>query len=248
MSTDTVLVTGASADIGLALLDRLAKRGDVRVIAHCHTGHGRLPSARDRLAGRYMALEADLSDRDACDAFARRVADTQWPVTHFVHLPALPLVYERFTKFDWTRFLRDVELQVGSLVRLLPHWLPRPHAGGARLGAGLRNIVVVSSSVTLGVPPKYLSMYSAVKYAQLAIVRTLAAEYAELEVKVNTLSPSMVDTRFLANVPRTVVEKSASSNPNKRNATADEVAAAIEWLLFAPTLLSGVNLPLTGGA
>ncbi|HWA74799.1 MAG TPA: SDR family oxidoreductase [Polyangiaceae bacterium] len=245
MSTDTIVVCGASADIGLALLERLARSPDgARVIAHCHRGAARMASLAGRLAGRCLVVEADLADVGACEAFVARVDDSGWQPTHFVHLPALPLVYERFSKFDWPRFQKDLELQVGSLTRLLPHWLPAPRRQGK-----LRDVVVVSSSVTVNVPPKYMAMYTTVKYAQLGLLRSLTAEYAERGVVVNAVSPSMVQTRFLDKIPATAQELSAAASPLGRNASADEVAEVIQMLLSTRRpLWNGANIVLGGGS
>src|SRR6185295_11807833 len=57
MSEDLALVTGASSDLGLELVRRLAGRG-VRVLAHHHAGGERLRS----LAGPIQPMQADLRD------------------------------------------------------------------------------------------------------------------------------------------------------------------------------------------
>jgi 3-oxoacyl-[acyl-carrier protein] reductase len=243
MSTETVLISGASADIGLALMARLRERPNLRVIAHCHAGRERLTALCDELAERAMIVAADLATEAGCGALMRAVDDAAWRPTHFVHLPALPLVYERFARFDWPRVQRDLEIQVGSLVRLLRHWLPR-----AGEDAVLKSVVVVSSSVTQNAPPKFLSMYTTVKYAQLGLVRSLAAEYSERGVAINLVSPSMVETRFLSGIPQKTVELNAAANPLRRNATADEVAKLVEWIAMSSSFMSGTNVPLTGGA
>jgi 3-oxoacyl-[acyl-carrier protein] reductase len=244
MSTDTLLLCGASSDIGLALLGRLSSnpQGPL-VIAHCYRGAERVGALASRFGERLLSLEADLSSEDGCSQLVERVRSHGWSPTQFVHLSALPMKYARFEQFDWARFLGDLEVQVGALVRLLPHWLPRPRRGGS-----LRNVVVVSSSVTLGVPPKYMSMYTAVKYAQLGLIRSLAAEGAERGVVANLVSPSMVETRFLDEIPRTARELAAAASPLGRNASADEVADVLHFLLTDRPLLNGANIPLAGGS
>ena len=103
--------------------------------------------------------------------------------------------------------------------------------------------------MTLGLPPKYLSMYTTIKYAQLGLVRALAAEYGELGVSVNAVSPSMVETQLLSEVPRQIVELSQAQNPMGRNASADDVAGVIEFLLSpAAGFINGANIPVTGGS
>lgn len=244
MSTKTVVVCGASSDIGLALLERIfGACKEAHVVAHCHSGEQRLAPFAERFGGRLHVAKADLADPEACSALVLGVNALGWRPSHFVHLSALPLVYERFDKFNWSRFYRDLQVQVGALARLLPEWLPN-----ARRDGPLRDVVVVSSSVTVAVPPKYMSMYTTVKYAQLGLLKSLAAEYAERGVVVNAVSPSMVDTRFLDEVPAKARELAAAASPLGRNATADEVAEFVAVLLSSRRpLLNGANIVLGGG-
>ena len=44
--------------------------------------------------------------------------------THFVHLPALPVVNAKFKAFDEARFQKDWEIQVHSAVKLCKAVLP----------------------------------------------------------------------------------------------------------------------------
>ncbi len=245
MNTETLVVCGASSDIGLALLrSLLADPNGPRIIAHSNRGLERVAALFEASPERGSTIVADLSTAEGCSSLVFQVAAIGAQPTQFVHFSALPLVYERFEKFDWNHFNVDLAIQVGALTRILPEWLPRPRRGGS-----LRSVVVVSSSVTSGVPPKFMSMYTAAKYAQLGLMRALAAEYAERGVTVNCVSPSMVETRFLDKIPGTAREMNAAGSPLKRNAQPEEVAEVIALLLSKHRpLLSGSNLVLGGGA
>jgi 3-oxoacyl-[acyl-carrier protein] reductase len=136
-----------------------------------------------------------------------------------------------------------MQVQVESAILLLQRFLPKM----AKL-AGARMIFMVSS-YTHGMPPKYTSMYTIVKYAQLGLMRSLAAEYAGTELRVNAVSPSMIETQFLQELPEVAVQMSAAANPQLRNATTADVLGAIELLLSpGAAYMTGIDIPITGGS
>ena len=155
-----------------------------------------------------------------------------------VHLPALRLTYERFTKVKWERLQTDLAVQVESAVILLQKFLPKM----AKMDDA--RVVFVLSSVTHGMPPKYMSFYTMVKYAQLGLMRALAAEYAGTKVRVNAISPSMVETQFLADIAPVAVTMSAGASPAGRNARPEDLVAALLFLLSpGAEYMTGVDLP-----
>jgi 3-oxoacyl-[acyl-carrier protein] reductase len=93
-----------------------------------------------------------------------------------------------------------------------------------------------------------MSMYSVVKYAQLGLMRAVAAEYAATGLTVNGVSPSMIETQFIGEIGDVAVRMSAASNPKGRNARPEDVIGAIEWFLSAAAgYVTGTDLAVTGG-
>jgi len=245
MSREQVFVTGASSDIGMALIRRLAAAPTPpRILAHCHSSAARIEKLRDELGvgDSLVPLACDFRSESAVRELADSIVGEFGCPNAVVHLPGLKLVYERFTKFDWGHFETDLGVQLRSAIFLLRRFLPAmAKMPGSR-------VVFMLSSVTRGTPPKFLSMYNIVKYAQLGLMRSLASEYGGT-VNINGVSAGMVETRFLENVPGIVREMSAAASPQGRNATPLEVASAIEFLLSpAAGYIHGIELPVTGGA
>ncbi|MGB7281764.1 MAG: SDR family oxidoreductase [Candidatus Acidiferrum sp.] len=245
MPGSVTLVTGASADIGLSLIRRLllSEPGSL-ILAHHHQGGERLAALQAEMGPNCIqSIQADFSQNDAARRMAQHILNTVGPPNKFVHLPALKLVYERFPASDWTRFQQDLNVQLLSAVSLLQQFLPRM----SKLQHG--RVVFLTSTVTRGLPPKYMAPYTVAKYAQLGLVKALAAEYASTNVTVNAVSPTMVETRFLDEVPSVATRMSASANPKGRNATPEDIIGAIEFLLSERAgFITGIEMVIAGGA
>ncbi len=238
---ERVLITGASSDVGVALARALLATPEVTVVAHSFRGGARIEQLQAEFGERVEAVQADFSSLDEVRAMAERVLAGGVPLK-MVHLPALRLQNERLTKFDFERFHRDMAVQVESLVVLLAKFAPKM----AKM-EGSRVVVMVTSN-THGMPAKFMSLYTVVKYAQLGLVRAAAAEYAGTHLTVNAVSPSMIDTQFLGEISEIMVNMAAAAHPKGRNAKVEDVLGAMEFLLSPGAgYMTGADLPITGG-
>jgi 3-oxoacyl-[acyl-carrier protein] reductase len=246
MSTDTaqtILITGASSDIGCALIRSLLSRTNPPVVlAHSHRSGEKLRALKAEFGEGIKLYEADFTQSASVSAMADLIVSEVGTPSAVVHLPALRPSPERFTKFNWERFETDLAVQVQSAVILLQRFLPKmAKTPGAR-------VVFILSSYVHGVAPKYMTMYTTVKYAQLGLMRSLASEYDSTHVRINAISPSMVETQFLSDLPEVAVQMQAASNPQKRNATPSDLLGAIELLLSpASDYMQGITIPITAG-
>jgi 3-oxoacyl-[acyl-carrier protein] reductase len=244
MTNEFVLITGASSDIGCALISRLLT-GDkpLTVVAHSFQSADRLQTLQKEFGERLQSLQADLSQSVEVLAMADEIASRFGVPSKIVHLPALRLVYDRLTKFNWERFQQDMAIQVQSALILLQRFAPKM----SKLPSA--KIAFVSSSVTHGMPPKFMSMYTVAKYAQLGLMRAAAAEYAGTGLTINSISPSMIETRFLGDIAEVAVQMSAAANPKGRNAKPEDILGAIEFLLSPSSdYMTGIDIPLTAGS
>jgi 3-oxoacyl-[acyl-carrier protein] reductase len=255
---DLVLITGASSELGRNLIARLARCGNPGriILAHYFTNSRALNEIRKSFPqpGQLVLLQADFSDTEAVRRLADRVIAEFGAPDKIVHLPAERLRYERFAKCDLARFDRDFSIQFKSAAALFSALLPlsaqaRKKAPTGDAAIPNAKVVFVLSSVVIGAPPKFMAMYTAVKYALLGLMRSLAAEYADCRINVNAVSPSMMETQFLASIPAKAVELSAAASPTGRNTSPADVTPVIEFLLSPESdYTTGVNIPVTGGA
>lgn len=245
MSIERILLTGASSDLAGALIERLVRWDPCpAVLAHHHSSPDRVLRLQELHGALIQGFQADLTISEDTERLIEAIRQRWGHPQGIVHFPALPLRLERFQKWDQKRFLTDLSVQVFSLGQILRAFLPEMARSGRRC-----KVVFLLSAVVHGIPPKFMSMYTVVKYAQLGLMRAVAAEYAGTRVSVNALSPSMVETRFLSGIAGKAVELSASQMPHGRNLEPGEVASALEFLLSPSSDgLHGVDMPLTDGS
>ena len=95
---------------------------------------------------------------------------------------------------------------------------------------------------------KFAVPYTSTKYALLGLMKCLSAEYADKGVTVNGVSPSMINTKFLAGVPELVIQKNALESPLKRNLQVQDILSAFDFFLSdGADCIAGQNLAVTGG-
>lgn len=240
----TYLITGATSDVGRALIARLlAGVPDALVLAQGCGDLDKLAPLCQRFPGQIRPFDVDLSDRAKVDTFMQ-LLDTSAPApTHFIHLPALPVINAKFKAFDQTRFDKDLEIQVHSAIRICRTVVP------AMARAKFGRVLFIQTSYTIGCPPKNTAAYVMAKSAIGGLVKSLAVEYAKFGVTVNCVAPSMMETNFLKDTPDLIVQAAAADNPMGRNATPDDVVPAMVFLLSDEAgFITGVTLPVTGGS
>lgn len=207
----TALVTGASAGIGRAFAERLAREGtDLVLVARDRVRLDDLATRlRDRHGVAVEVLAADLSDREATERVCTRLADELRPVDLLVNNAGFGFT-RRFLDND----VREEEAGLDVMVRAV---LLTCHAAGramrARGRGGIINVSSVASFIANGT-------YSADKSWVTVFSEALASELAGTGVTVTALCPGFTRTEFHERARMEV-----SALPSSLWLDADEVAA-----------------------
>jgi len=147
----------------------------------------------------------------------------------------------QFHKNNWEVYQKEIDTSLRSIMMILKAFTPQM----AKQKYG--KVVFMLSAYLLGIPPKFQSPYITVKYALLGLMRNIAAEYASKGINVNAVSPDMIETKFLSELPDLVKEQSAKNNPLGRNIYVEEIVPTIEYLLSpASDVVTGQNIGVTG--
>lgn len=238
------IIIGATSDIAKAYMRELDKQNEQVTVVGIYFGESQdLLKLKDELKNVTIdSLECNLQKIDDVQNIIEYIKEKYSTPTHILHLAARKFEYVKFTKMNWENVLSDLEIQVHSFAEILKAFLPEM----AKQKYG--KVVAMLSSVTKGVPPKYLSSYTITKYALMGLINSLVSEYKEKGIQINAVSPTMVETQFLSNIDERIVEMTATNSSLKRNVKIEEVVSAIKYLMSDEAeYVNGVNLGLTGG-
>lgn len=240
----TYIITGASSDVGIALLNKL-ETNEEKIVAYCQylSNSIELKKLQKRFCHIDIRLfQCNLADCKEISDWIESMNQEDIVPTHIVHLAANRFEYMRLQHFDWSKTVENLTISVNTLAQLFKNYLPIMSKN--KYG----KIAVMLTAYTIGIPPKFMTDYIVAKYALLGFIRSAASEYSSCGITINGLSPNLMETKFLSNIDKRYIELNARNSNMKRNIGVDEVVDSLLYLLSdATNYMNGVNLNLTGG-
>ena len=233
------VITGGAGGIGRATAKRLGMDGVVGALWDVDAVAAEQAAAE--IGGGWIGLTCDVTDEASVQGAATATIDAFDGVDILVNGagilgPSLPVA--DYTLTEWRKVVA-ISLDGTFLCcrSLLDHLLASP--------AG--RIVNVSSAAAKDGNP-HMSAYVSAKAGVLALTKSLAKEHATGNLRVNAVTPTIIDTDFNAHLDPGVTEAVVGRIPMGRMGTAAEVAELIAWLASeACSFTTGAAFDLSGG-
>ncbi len=226
----TILITGANSEIAAVYIRKYGQDYD-RIIMHYGHRRDRIDGRKRDYGEKITPFEADISRRDEVEKLVEMISE--YEIDEYLHLPAPKLRHLRFTKGNIDEF--DLEMQVvyWSFLRISQAIIP----GMSERGSG--RILAILTEYTVTEQPAYLSHYISAKFALLGLLKSLAKEYGSKGLRINGISPGMIETDFISTLPHYVVDDSAKMTMRGRNLSPIDLLPTIRYLLSEDS--DGIN-------
>jgi 3-oxoacyl-[acyl-carrier protein] reductase len=242
LTGQVALVTGASRGIGRAIADTLAAHG-----AMVWINYNRSQGAAESLAakikeqgGNALTVRADVTRDDDVAAMMETVA-LQGGIDILINNAGPKIHSASFEDITWLDMQAALEQIIGGVFRVT-------HAALPHLREKHGKIVNVLAAALLGRTAHNWLPYITAKGALLSFSKNLAQELGPSGIRVNMVSPSLVDTDLVSNIPEKVRQMTVGRTPLRRLATAEDVAGAVLFFVSPyAEFVTGDNMLVTGG-
>lgn len=239
----TALITGSTSGMGKAIAEALGIHG-ATVIVSSNDEQGCLTTQQEfqNKGIKVIAIPCDVSKKETIDALVVETKEKAGEIDIFVHCVGIAIPGS-FLDITAERFEKTMQINLQSAMYLTKKVIPNMQA--QKDGA-----IIYLASLSSVRGNKNLGLYGISKAGLVQLARNLAVEFGPDNIRVNAISPGVIDTEFAKPLTQNpeVMQKRILLTPLRRIGTVEEVAGVALMLASkAGGFISGQNIIIDGG-
>lgn len=238
------VVTGGARDIGRAVSIKLAQEGAKVVVNYFEDENEALETVKliEENGGQAISVYADATNEKDIENLVNKTKEKFGErVDVLVNVAGGLFGRKTINEIDdqFYNLLMDVNFK--SVYLVTKNFKPLMNKGAA--------IINFSSQAARDGGGPGASLYAAAKGAVMTFTRSLAKEFGPEGIRVNSICPGMIATKFHDDFTKNEVrEKVANGTPLRREGQAKEVADLVGYLASEESsFLTGNNIDINGG-
>lgn len=245
----SILLTGGTKGIGLAIARHLAKPGEELFLVY-HRDEAAATEAKtqiEKTGATTHLIRADVGSIEEVSSLMSDIERTSGKLDHIVHAAAM-IYPTTLLDADLTKFSKAIETNGLSLLYLVQRAMPLLRRGSS--------IVFISSLGAHATTPgtQYAALGTGKALAE-SLILYLVPELAPRGIRINAVAPGLVHTTSVATMvgseetAKAVVKRAAEMNPSGRAIRDEEYTSLVEYLLTPEAgFIQGQVIAATGGA
>lgn len=239
----TALVIGGTGGIGKATCIQLAKDG-FNVVIHYN---------KNKKVAEQIKSEIESFDQNACCISANILDENEikelvyksnrkfGKIDVIANCAAVVIPNIKFMDLVWEDYSKQMDISIKSIFNIIQAILP------SMIENGYGKIINIGSLSTEK-PNSDWSHYITAKSALIGLTKSLAFELGPKGIRVNMVTPSLVNTELTSDIPEKIKLLTASQTPLRRLALVKDVANTISFLSSDKSdFLTGENIRVNGG-
>ena len=239
----TALIVGGTGGIGSAVCTQLAEDGfDLAIHYFKNKAKAdQLKKQIENIGRKTVIVTGNIVTASDVQDMKENSTRTIGDISVVVNCSTIPVTNIKFADLEWEDMQAHYDANIKGSFNLLRAFVPdweNEHFG---------KFIALTTLATEKPNAQWLP-YITSKTALNGFVKALAFELAPKGIRINLVSPGMVDTPLIADVPEKVRLLSAAQTPLRALATAEDVAGAISFLASDKSnYLTGETIRVNGG-
>jgi NAD(P)-dependent dehydrogenase (short-subunit alcohol dehydrogenase family) len=243
LSSKTALITGSTSGMGKAIAYAMSLHG-AKIVVSSNDSTGVIETVSAFRAENIEALgvECDMSNKSDIDVLFEQTISTFGKIDILVNCVGIAPVGS-FFDINQENFEKTMALNLQSAIYLTKLVLPQMQAQRDGVIIYLASIAGVRGNKNLG-------LYGVSKAGLIEMARNLAVEFGPDNIRVNTISPGMINTPFSESLMKNeeFMKKRLSQTPLRKVGEVEEIAGVAVMLASkAGGFITGQNIIVDGG-